>query len=159
MANTAMLRYKVEPVIRAQLALEFGQEFSSRVLALPGGGRREFDAVSADGEVVVSIKCSSGLTSGGKLPGGKINSCITDLYYLNLVSARVRRLVLTNPSFHEIFTRRMQGALVPGIDVALVPLPVELQAEVDQVVREASHEMRPHAEEILAVAAEDAAEE
>ena len=51
MANTAMLRYKVEPVIRERLGKEFGQPFASRILALPGGARREFDAVSADGTV------------------------------------------------------------------------------------------------------------
>jgi hypothetical protein len=60
MANTAMLRYRVEPVIRKRLAEEFGQPFASRVLALPGGAQRAFDAVSADGSVVVSIKTSSG---------------------------------------------------------------------------------------------------
>ncbi len=59
-ANTAILRYKVEPVICAALEKEFGQPFSSRVLPLSGGATREFDAVSADGAVVVSIKSSSG---------------------------------------------------------------------------------------------------
>ena len=60
MANTAILRSKVEPAIRARLSEEFGQPFSSQVLPLPGGARREFDAVSRDGTVVVSIKTSSG---------------------------------------------------------------------------------------------------
>jgi hypothetical protein len=31
MANTAMLRYKVEPVIRERLSVEFGSCFSSRI--------------------------------------------------------------------------------------------------------------------------------
>jgi hypothetical protein len=158
MANTAMLRYRVEPVIRKRLAEEFGKTFASRVLALHGGAQREFDAVSADGGVVVSIKTSSGLTSGGNLPGGKINSCIADLYYLSLVDAPVRRLVLTNPEFHQIFTTRMHGAIAPGIDVVLSPLDAELQAEVDQVIAAASKEMAPMATEAVAVAAEDQAE-
>jgi hypothetical protein len=158
MANTAMLRYKVEPVIRERLGKEFGQPFASRILALPGGARREFDAVSADGTVVVSIKTSSGLTSGGNLPGGKINSCIADLYYLSLVQASVRRLVLTNPEFHEIFTTRMRGAIALGVEVVLSPLDAELQAEVDQVIAAASSEMGPLATEAVAVAAEDQAE-
>jgi hypothetical protein len=72
MANTAMLRYKVEPVIRERLAKEFGQPFASRILVLPGGAQREFDAVSADGTVVVSIKTSSGLTTlAGIFPAGR----------------------------------------------------------------------------------------
>lgn len=159
MANTAILRYKVEPVIRKLLAAEFGQPFASRVLALPGGAQREFDAVSADGRTVVSIKTSSGLTSGGNLPSGKINSCIADLHYLSLVDAPVRRLVLTNPEFYEIFTARMRGAIAPGIEVSLSPLDPELQAEVDQVVAAASREMGASATDTaVAVAVEDQAE-
>jgi hypothetical protein len=141
MANTAMLRYKVEPIIRQRLAAEFGQAFASRILTLPGGARREFDAVSADGAVVVSVKTSSGLTSGGNLPGGKINSCIADLYYLSLIGATVRRLVLTNPDFYAIFTTRMHGAIAPGVEIVLSPLDAALQAEVDQVIAAASKEM------------------
>jgi hypothetical protein len=159
MANTAILRTKVEPVIRGRLADDFGQPFLSKVLTLPGGAQREFDAVSADGLIVVSIKTSSGLTSGGNLPGGKINSCIADLYYLSLLKAPVRRLALTNPEFYGIFTTRMAGAIAPGIDVVLMPLDVALQAEVDTVIAAASREMGPLATEASAVAAEDAAEE
>lgn len=159
MANTAILRYKVEPVIRGRLAAEFNQLFASRILNLPGGAQREFDAVSADGTVVVSIKTSSGLTSGGNLPGGKINSCIADLYYLSLVDAPVRRLVLTNPEFYDIFTTRMRGAIAPGIEVVLSPLDAELQAEVDQVIAAASREMGATAmEAAAAIAVEDQAE-
>jgi hypothetical protein len=90
MANTAILRYKVEPLVRAALAEEFLQRFSSQVLTLPGGAVREFDAVSDDGTVVASIKTRPGLTSGGNIPGGKINGCIADLYYLSLLNAPVR---------------------------------------------------------------------
>jgi hypothetical protein len=159
MANTAILRYKVEPVIRAGLEQEFVQPFTSRDLTLPAGAVREFDAVSKDGTVVVSIKTSSGLTSGGNVPSGKINSCIADLYYLSLVDARVRRLVLTNPQFHEIFTRRMAGALPEGVEVTLMPLPPDLQAEVDDVIREASDEIdRGKAIPDVAAAIEDEAE-
>jgi hypothetical protein len=157
-ANTALLRYKVEPVIRQRLAAEFGQPFASRVLTLPSGAQREFDAVSADGAVVVSIKTSSGLTSGGNLPGGKINSCIADLYYLSLIDATVRRLVLTNPDFYAIFTTRMHGAIASGVEVVLSPLDAALQAEVDQVIAAASKEMAASATEAIAVAAEDEAE-
>ncbi len=71
----------------------------------------------------------------------------------------MRRLVLTNPLFHEIFTKRMRGSLVPGIEVVLMPLSAELQAEVDQVVCEASRKMRLHTDELLAAAAEDAVEQ
>lgn len=159
MANTAILRYKVEPVIRAGLEEEFLQPFTSQVLTLPGGAVREFDAVSDDGTVVVSIKTSSGLTCGGNIPSGKINGCIADLYYLSLVDAPVRRLVLTNPEFHEIFTKRIAGALPEGVEVKLLPRPPELQAEVDGVIREASDEIdRGKAVQEVAAAIEEEAE-
>jgi hypothetical protein len=159
MANTALLRYKVEPYIRAQLEVEFGQPFRSKELPLPGGATREFDAVSDDSTVVVSIKTSSGLTSGGKRPSGKINSCTADLYYLSLLDAPIRRLVLTNPEFHKIFITVMRGAIAQGIDVVLVALPPELQAEVDGVIAEASSEIdRGKAVQAIAVAIEDEAE-
>lgn len=156
MANTAILRYKVEPVIRSVLKTEFGQPFTSQVLELPGGAVREFDAVSADRKVVVSIKTSSGLTSGGNIPGGKINGCIADLYYLSLIDAPVRRLVLTNREFHEIFQRRMAGALPDGVEVRLVSLPADLQDEVDRVIRAASEEIdRGKATQAVAAAIEE----
>lgn len=106
----------------------------------------------------MSIKTSSGLTSGNNLPGGKINSCIADLYYLGLVDAGVRRLVLTNPAFYDIFMTRMRGAIAHGIEVVLSPLDAELQAEVDQVIAAASKEIGATATEAIAVAAEDDAE-
>lgn len=159
MANTALLRYKVEPVIRMQLQEEFGKVFTSQVLHLPGGASREFDAVSDDSTIVVSIKTSSGLTSGGNIPGGKINGCIADLYYLSLIDAPVRRLVLTNPDFYEIFTKRMSGALPEGVEVTLVPLPPGLQTEVDRVIREASDEIdRGKVAQAVAAAIEEEAE-
>jgi hypothetical protein len=48
-----------------------GQPFSKRVLPLAPGGSHEFDAVSADGMIVASIKSAGGRTSGGKFPGGQ----------------------------------------------------------------------------------------
>lgn len=159
MANTALLRYEVEPYIRAQLETQFGKVFRSQRLPLPGGATREFDAVSGDGSIVVSIKTSSGLTSGGNLPGGKIKAAIADLYYLSLISAPTRWLVLTNPEFHEIFTSVMDGAVSPGIEVRLMPLPAELQARVDGVIAAAVDEMdRGKAVQAVATAIEEEAE-
>ena len=108
---------------------------------------------------VVSIKTSSGLTSGGNIPNGKINGCIADLYYLSLLDAPVRRLVLTNPEFYEILVRRMAGALPKGVAVNLVPLPSDLQAEVDRVIGEASDEIdRGKAAQEVAAAIEEEVE-
>lgn len=89
----------------------------------------------------------------------KINGCIADVYYLSLLDAPVRRLILTNPSFHGIFTKRMAGALPDGVEVKLVPLPADLQAEVDGVIREASDEIdRGKAAQEVAAAIEEEVE-
>jgi len=130
------------------------------VLPLSPGGAHEFDAVSSDGSIIGSIKANSGLTSGGKHPTGKVATCLNEVYYLTLVSAPRRLLVLTNPGFYEIFSRTTAGHIAHGIEVLLVPLPPEMQAEVDRVTKRASDEMsRPVAVEAIALAAEEAGEQ
>lgn len=141
MANTSYLRYAIEPWVRETLTARFDQPFSSQVLGLRPSGRHEFDAVSSDGQIVVSIKTNSGLTSGGNKPSGKINTCLAELYYLSLVDAPTRILVLTNPEFHGIFIAELRGAVAEGITIELLALPADMQIEVDKVTGRASREM------------------
>jgi hypothetical protein len=156
MADTSYLKRVVEPRIRTILEDRYGQPFYKRFLPLRSGGRHEFDAVSADGEIVVSIKSSSGLTSGGNAPDGKIKNSLAELYYLSLVDAPTRILVLTNPDFHRIFTKKAEGAIAPGLSVELIGLPADEQAEVDAVVAAASAEVTPEAARpIIAVELEE----
>ena len=153
MANTSILRYEVEPYVRARLEAEFGQPFAARFLPLLPGGMHEFDAVAADGSVVASVKSASGLTAGGRVPDGKIKNCVAELYYLSLVEAPCRRLILTTPAFFKIFTRKVTGAVAVGIEVVCLPLSADLQEKVNEVVRQASSEVTP-ARAAIAVAAE-----
>lgn len=141
MANTSYLRYTVEPWIRDRLAKRYGQGFGPRVLRLAPGGNHEFDAVSSDGRIVASIKANSGLTSGGNHPTGKVATCLNEVYFLTLVEADERLLVLTNPDFHSIFTRVTAGQIAPGVTVELLPLPADMQRTVDGVTQLASKEM------------------
>ena len=144
-ANTAYLRREVERYVRDQLSDEFHQSFTSEFLALRPGGRHEFDAVSADRSVVASVKSASGLTSGGKKPSGKIKDCLAELYYLSLVDAPIRRLVLTTPAFFDIFEKVTAGAIADGLALVCMPLPPEMQRQVDLIVQEASKEVTPAA--------------
>lgn len=141
MANTALMKTLVEPYVRMQLQEEYGQPFGQKFLDLPGGAKHEFDAVSADGSIVTSIKSNSGLTSGGRRPGGKILACYAELYYLQQIDAPTRLLVLTNPDFYEIFARDSRGKLVPGLDLKLVQLPADIQEQIREVTDAASAEM------------------
>src|SRR4051794_25144215 len=127
MANTRFLTTQVEEHVRSVLGERYGLDFTKERLPLTPGGTHEFDAVSSDRKIVASIKTSSGLTSGGRIPSGKINSATSEVYFLTLVDAPRRLLVLTTPSFHEIFTRVMVGKIAPGIEVVLEVLPPEIQ--------------------------------
>lgn len=141
MANTYYLRKVVEGYVREQLEEEFRQPFASVVLPLTTGGTHEFDAVSADGQIVVSVKAASGLTATGRNPSGKIKDSIAELYFLGLVEAPIRSLVLTTPAFHEIFQKAMKGKIAPGLSVRCIPLPAAIQQEVNKIVATASAEV------------------
>ena len=141
MADTSYLRYTVEPWIREQLQGTYRQTFTSQVLELRTGGRREFDAVSEDRCVVASVKAHSGATSSGGIPSAKINSALLEIYFLMLVPADERILVLTNPEFFAIFNRSTKGRIVPEVRVELMPLPLDMQTRVDAVTKRASDEM------------------
>jgi hypothetical protein len=143
MADTSYLRYKVEPFVRDRLTERFAQIFRSKSVSLTTGGTHEFDAVSEDGSIVVGIKAASGLTSGGRVPSGKLNNAIAELYYLSLVDAPTRILVLTTPSFYALMIKKVKGALIPGIQIECIELSPEMQAEVDKVVKAASAEVSP----------------
>ena len=143
MADTTYLTREVEDYVRSELARQTGQSFTKSRITLRTGGSHEFDAVSVDATVVASIKSASGKTSGGNVPSGKINDCLAELYYLSLVGAPTRFLVLTTPEFFEIFAKKTQGAVAEGIEIICIRLPPEMQAKVDAVKYEASQEVSP----------------
>jgi hypothetical protein len=127
--------------IRDELAREFGTPFEKAKVALTTGGYRTFNGVAADGLTVASITNSSGATSGGKRPVGKIRGAVAELYFLQLVEAPRRMLVVTNPEFCVYLTDYLEGALASGLSIHQVQLPPEMQAEVANVNRTASEEM------------------
>jgi len=143
MANTRLLTEEVENFVREALARNYGQPFGKRVLPLPPGGRHEFDAVSADGLVVASVKSSSGRTASGRHPAGKVNAAVAELYFLSLIPAPTRLLILTTPEFHDIFIRTLAGKIASGIQIVLIELPASLQQRVNDVQQQASLEVTP----------------
>lgn len=143
MVDTRYLKTHVEPAIREILEARYGVRFQKQFLTLAGGGTHEFDAVSEDGQFVVAIKTASGRTAGGKVPAGKIKDCIAELYFLSQIDVPRRILVLTSSEMLDVFQRAMRGKVAAGIDVEHVPLPPDVQAEVERVQRAASAEMFP----------------
>lgn len=143
MADTRYYKTHVEPYVRAQLQAIHGVAFNSRVLRLSTGGTHEFDAVSEDGSIVASIKSLSAKTRRGKRPAAKYSTCLAELYFLSLVDAPKRVLVLTTPEWHSMFERYIEGRLAPGLTVELLKLSPEVQHEVDRHRDVASDEVTP----------------
>jgi hypothetical protein len=78
------------------------------------------------------------------------------VYFLTLVDANERLLVLTNPNFHTIFMRATVGQIARGVKVELLELPSDMQQVVDGVTELASREMSR--EVVMAASATEAEE-
>lgn len=140
MADTSNLEEAFEWT-REELRRRFGVAFSKRKAPLAQGTLHTFNAVAEDGSVVATISHSSGLTSGGKKPVGKIHSAISYLYFLSQARAKRRVLVLTDPVLCELVKKEVEGALAEGIEILQVNLPKDLVARVRNVTDQASDEM------------------
>lgn len=143
MANTNYYKTHVEPYVRSELERIHGVRFVSKVLPLTTGGTHEFDAVAEDGSIVASIKSLSAKTARGRRPAAKYHNCLAELYFLSLVDAPKRILVLTTPEWHTMFAKYIEGRLSPGLGIQLVKLSSELQSEVDKIRDTASEEVSP----------------
>jgi hypothetical protein len=145
MANTTFLKTKIEPFVRDFLANKFGQPFRSAFLPHSGVKNKpashEFDAVSEDRKTVCGIKSASWYTSGGTRGAGKIQGVYAELYFLSLVEANQKYLVLTDPEFFENFKRDAQGKLAPNIDLLYCELPEDLKREVAAIRTASRHEL------------------
>ncbi len=145
MANTQILKEKVEPYVRKWLSELFGDSFHPKFLILSRvqgpAGTHEFDAVSSDEKIVAGIISSGGKTSSGKNPSGKLTKAVAEIYYLSLVDAEKKLLVLTDAEFSSILNSKMEGRLVEGVKILHCPLPKEMASEVAKMRAEASKEV------------------
>jgi len=136
-ADTSYLKSIVEDHVRAWLAAKFGQPFGLQFLELTGvqgnARRHEFDAVSQDHTIVCGIRTASWKTRSKKRGSGKVQGAYTELYFLNLVPAQHKYLILTDPEFFECFQRETVGRLAMGVGLLHCPLPAELCAEIDAI--------------------------
>lgn len=146
MAKTTGLR-DVERFVREKLQKDYpGHTFAEKSLPLRKKkdgtyAVHRFDAVSEDNSIVASIKSHSWLTSGGKLPSGKIGQIYQSLYFLSLVDAKTKLLILTQREAYQGFLTVSDGKVAEDIEVRLCPLSPELQKLVDNVHHKASQEM------------------
>jgi len=142
MANTHLIKTRVEPFVRDWLAEKYAQKFTKEFLSLSDCcGVHEFDAVSADKKIVCGIKSSSAATSGGKNPSGKIAGAYEELYFLASVDANQRLLVLTDEEFFRLLSKRMKGKLSREIKLLYCPLTPELAQLVGAIQSDARDEI------------------
>ena len=99
--------------------------------------------MSDNGRIVASIKTASASGAGGRDPSAKVVNCLAELYFLSLVRARRRLLVLTSPEFHKLFSSIAQGKVAAGIEIVHIPLTTEIQARVSAVQQAAGNEVQP----------------
>jgi len=86
-------------------------------------------------------KESSGATSDGKNPSGKIASAYQELYFLAGVDADQRLLVLTDDKFYQLLSKNMREKLSRDIKLLYCPLSDELARLVETIRAEATDEI------------------
>lgn len=146
MADTRALKSEIEPYVCTWLTNKFGKPFQSEFLTLSGvkdrPARHEFDAVSEDRKIVCGIKTASWTTSGGKRGSGKIQGAYAELFFLNLVQADQKYLVLTDPEFFEKLREDSRGKLPLKIDLLYCPLSEDLKRIVEAVRTHSRSELK-----------------
>src|SRR3989344_9497502 len=102
MADTR-IQLEVEDWIRREwLPQKYGQSFRRERLRLDAGGFFDFDAVSADNFIVISISTSSASTAGGKGGAGKLQKLRADMLFLGMAEAQKRIIVLTERDMYQL---------------------------------------------------------
>jgi hypothetical protein len=126
----------------------FKQPFSERKVRLETGGEFKFDAVSADGEIVVSISTSRAKMSGGKKGVGKLMKLRADMLFHHMALASRHVMVFTETCMYEACQSEKQRGKVPAnIELLLANLPTELAARLAASRERSSREVRARSEE------------
>jgi len=126
------------------LPKKFGQQFVKKKLSLRSGGKFEFDGVSLDGRIAVSISTSCGITSGGKKASPKLHKMRSDALFLLLADVEQRVLVFSDQCMLDLCQREKNAGRFPHeIDIIPVQLPSELEDALVHARRDAALEVSP----------------
>lgn len=142
--TTAQL--KVEAWIRENwLPPRFHQPFSKRSLPLDPGGTFEFDAVSHDGTIAVTISTSGARTATGRYGAGKVQKIRADALFLLLAQADHTLLVFTERDMFDLCEKEAgNGRLPRTLELRLVEdVPKDLRELLEESRRRASSEVSP----------------
>jgi hypothetical protein len=140
MANTSYITRNVENFVRRELQNQYGMEFTKQELELKTGGTKKFGAVSEDQTIAAEILAASGLSSYKKVYYEKINAAIAAIYFLSLTKAAKRFVILTDPEFYDALLLKLEGKIIDGVELRLIPLPISMERKIRKLKAEASLE-------------------
>ena len=119
-----------EQTVRDLLEDHFGVPFANRRLPLSSRDdnsrqrHRNFDAVSADGNVIAEVKSDKYTTKG--FPTTRFPRAMLACRYLELCSAPTRIMIFTDRLFFEKFRYAAAGLLLADIEIVYADLDAEL---------------------------------
>lgn len=144
MADTSVQR-EVERWLRESwLPTKYRQPFSAKPLRLSSGGSFDFDGVSQDGDIAVTISTSGAQTASGKRGSGKLQKIRADALFLLLAQTKRSVLVFTEPDMFRLCQKEAENGRLPtSLEFVLTELPTELRGRLEEARRKASAEVSP----------------
>lgn len=144
MADTTKIKTEIEPYVRSWLSTQFtGHVFKEKSLHLTSGGNYIFDAVAEDGSIVAAILCNRAVTRTGRENTGGVRKALTEVGYLKIIPASVRKLmVFTDDAFCQLIRRRASRLGTESIQMVVCKLPPNLETLLGGILDKASREQR-----------------
>jgi hypothetical protein len=145
MADTRT-QVEVEDWIRRQwLPTQFNQQFFRERMPLSSGGVFDYDAVSADKRIIVSISTSGSITSGGKKGIGKLQKIRADMFFLLLTPNVDKKIIVFTEKdmYEQCKSETASGRAPKEIEFMCADIPDVLRAKLVESRNKASREVKP----------------
>jgi len=148
MADTRT-QVEVEDWIRREwLPVQFSQQFFRERMPLSSGGVFDYDAVSSDRKIIVSISTSGSMTSGGKQGVGKLQKIRADMFFMLLTPNVERKIIVFTEKdmFEKCKNETVAGRAPKEIEFLYVQIPDALQLKLIESRKKAAREVKPEQE-------------
>lgn len=145
MADTRT-QVEVEDWVRREwLPSKFNQQFSRERMPLSSGGVFNYDAVSADKKIIVSISTSGSITSGGKQGAGKLQKIRADMFFLLLTPNVDKKIIILTEKdmFEKCKSETTSGRAPKEIEFMYADIPHTLRAKLIESRKKAARESKP----------------